>query len=246
VSDTGQPATRLRPELAAWLSAEIAAGGGRALGSGYQATVRVYSGPLGDVVVKRARPSRLLGALGRRLLRRELDVYERLRGIPGIPHCYGGIDAESIVLEYVAGPSLREHEAALADRQVFFGRLLETLRAMHAAGVAHGDLKRKENILVGPGEQPYLIDFGIAVLRSSRSALLNRLVFEPIRQLDLNAWVKLKYQRRFDALSTEDAALYRPLWLERIARAVRVPWQTITLRRPRQRRRAARRPEDRR
>jgi predicted Ser/Thr protein kinase len=245
VSDSGQPPTRLTPELAAWLSAEIAAGGGRALGSGYQATVRVYSGPLGDVVVKRARPSRLLGALGRRLLRRELNVYERLRGIPGIPRCFGRIDDESIVLEYVAGPSLREHEALLADRDAFFGRLLETLRAMHAAGIAHGDLKRKDNILVGPDEQPYLIDFGIAVFRSSRSALLNRLVFEPIRQLDCNAWIKLKYQRRFDALSTEDAALYRPLLLERIARAVRVPWQAITLRRPRQRWRAARRREDR-
>jgi hypothetical protein len=29
--------------------------------------------------------------------------------------------------------------------------------------------------------------------------------------------------------------LYRPLWTERLARAIRVPWQTITLRRPRQR-----------
>ena len=27
---------------------------------------------------------------------------------------------------------------------------------MHAAGVAHGDLKRKDNIIVGPGERPYL------------------------------------------------------------------------------------------
>jgi hypothetical protein len=64
--------------------------------------------------------------------------------------------------------------------------------------------------------------------------------------MDLNAWVKLKYRRRIDpeaerdVLSTEDAAIYRPLLIERIARAVRVPWQTITLRRPRQRWRARR------
>jgi hypothetical protein len=36
-------------------------------------------------------------------------------------------------------------------------------------------------------------------------------------------------------LSAADAALYKPLWMERIARAIRVPWQKITLRRPRQR-----------
>jgi hypothetical protein len=41
-------------------------------------------------------------------------------------------------------------------------------------------------------------------------------------------------------LSAEDAAIYRPLVIERLARAVRVPWQTITLRRPRQRWRARR------
>ena len=64
--------------------------------------------------------------------------------------------------------------------------------------------------------------------------------------MDLNAWVKLKYGRRIDpeaepgVLSAADAALYRPLLIERLARALRVPWQTITLRRARQRWRANR------
>jgi hypothetical protein len=71
-------------------------------------------------------------------------------------------------------------------------------------------------------------------------------VFAHAMQMDLNAWVKLKYGRRVDpdsepgVLSAEDAALYRPLLIERVARAVRVPWQTLTLRRPRQRWRARR------
>ena len=117
---------------------------------------------------------------------------------------------------------------------------------MHAAGVAHGDLKRKDNIIVGPREQPYLIDFGIAVRRSATSRLWNRLVFEPLVQMDMNAWVKLKYGRRIDpesepgVISAADAAIYRPLWIERVARALRVPWQKITLRRARQRWRARR------
>ena len=85
---------------------------------------------------------------------------------------------------------------------------------MHAAGVVHGDLKRKDNIIVGPGERPYLIDFGVAWLRSN-STLLNRVWFEPGKQMDYNAWIKLKYQRRTDSLSATDAALYRPLLIER-------------------------------
>jgi predicted Ser/Thr protein kinase len=230
-------------DVAAELGAAIAAGAsGRELGSGYQASVRVYSTSAGDIVVK-APHGGVLGGLWRSLLARENAVYERLRGIAGIPRSFGLV-RDRLVLEYIAGPSLREYESRIVDREVFFGKLLATLKAMHAAGVAHGDLKRKDNIVVGPGERPYLVDFGIAVRRSATSSLWNRCAFEPLKQMDMNAWVKLKYGRRVDpeteagVLSAEDAAVYRPLWIERMARAVRVPWQTVTLRRPRQRWRA--------
>ena len=164
----------------------------------------------------------------------------------GWSRAYGLIGGEALALEYITGPSLREHDAALAHRDEFFARLLATVLAMHAVGVAHGDLKRKHNVIVGAGEQPYLIDFGIAYRRSATNSVWNRVVFAHARQMDLNAWVKLKYGRRVDpdaepgVLSAEDAALYRPLLIERVARAVRVPWQTLTLRRPRQRWRARR------
>jgi predicted Ser/Thr protein kinase len=232
-------------QLTAELAAAIAGGTGRKLGSGYQASVHLYRTSAGDVVVKQ--PHRgLLGFVWRWLLRREHAVYEQLAGIAGIPRPFGLVGGELLALEFIAGPSLREHEQRLADREAFFARLLTTLEAMHAAGVAHGDTKRKDNIIVGAGEHPYLIDFGIAVRRSAKSRAFNRLVFERLRQMDLNAWVKLKYGRRIDpeterdVLSPEDAALYRPLAVERLARALRVIWQKLTLRRPRQRWRARR------
>jgi len=234
------------PQLTAELAAAINAGPGRELGSGYQASAHAYRTSAGDVVVKKPHSSGPLGALWRSLLRREHAVYERLDGVPGIPRSLGLVGGEYLALELIAGPSLREHEARLADREAFFARLLTTIEAMHDAGVAHGDLKRKDNIIVGPGERPYLIDFGIAVRRSARNGFFNWLVFRHIEQMDLNAWVKLKYGRRIDpetersVLSDEDAAIYKPLLIERLARAVRVPWQTITLRRPRQRWRARR------
>jgi predicted Ser/Thr protein kinase len=226
--------------LAAEIAAAVAAGTGRELGSGYQASVYLYRTSVGDVVVKQPHRGGPLGAVSRSLLRREHAVYERLRAIVGIPRSFGLV-GDGLALEYVAGPSLREHEGTLADREAFFAKLKSTIEAMHAAGIAHGDLKRKNNIIVGAGEQPYLIDFGIAVRRSASNALFNRWVFDQLKQMDLNAWVKLKYRRRIDleterdVLSAEDAAIYRPHWIERLARAVRVPWQTLTLRRPRQR-----------
>jgi predicted Ser/Thr protein kinase len=234
--------------LTAELEAAIESGQGRELAKGYQASVHLYRTSAGDVVVKQPHRGGPLAPLWRALLKREHAVYERLEGIAGIPRSFGLIGGELLALELIAGPSLREHEARIADRDAFFAKLLTTIRAMHAAGVAHGDLKRKNNIIVGPGERPYLIDFGIAVRRSATSELFNRCVFAPLVQMDMNAWVKLKYGRRIDpeaeagVLSAEDAAVYRPLAVERLARAVRVPWQALTLRRPRQRWRARRRP----
>jgi predicted Ser/Thr protein kinase len=234
--------------VAHWLHDALRASSGRRLGHGYQASVEVYAAPTGDVVVKKPHRSPLLGWLWRYLLRREHAVYARLADVSGVPHTYGLIDGEFLALEYVAGPSLREHEQGLTDRAAFFERLLGILRAMHAAGVAHADLKRKNNIIVAAGERPYLVDFGIAAQRGS--SWLGRAWFEHQRQADYNAWIKLKYGRRIDpaeaasVLTPEDAALYRPLWSERVARALRVPWQKITLRRPRQRWRAARRRRD--
>ena len=236
------PAPTASPELDAWLRRAVATTPGKLLGSGYQASVLLYSGPWGDVVVKQPHESVVFGALWRRLIRREHDVYTRLRGIPGIPRSFGLIDGRYLALEYVAGPSLRTHEGQLAEREGFFAALLATVRAMHAAGVAHGDLKRKNNIVVGAGERPYIVDFGIATRHDDASASrLGRLWFDHAKQADYNAWVKLKYGRRIDpadvaeVLSPADAELYRPLWTERLARAIRVPWQKITLRRPRQR-----------
>jgi predicted Ser/Thr protein kinase len=243
VTDDAHADARLAAELAAAIASSAAH---RELGSGYQASVHLYATSAGDVVVKTPHRGRPLGRLWRFLLQREQAVYERLRDIAGIPRSFGLIGGERLALEYIAGPSLREHDALLGDREAFFAKLLATVKAMHAAGVAHGDLKRKDNIIVGPGERPYLIDFGIAVRRSATSALWNRCVFAPLVQMDYNAWVKLKYGRRIDpalepgVLSAEDAAAYRPLLVERMARALRVPWQTITLRRPRQRWRARR------
>ncbi len=226
--------------LAAWLRDAIRSGPGRTLGSGYQASVELYSGPAGDVVVKKPHAGRLLGFLWLRLLRREHAVYLRLAQVPGVPRCYGLIDGRYLALEYIPGPSLREHESKIEDKQRFFGALLETLRAMHAAGVAHGDLKRKDNIIVGADGRPYIVDFGVARVRRG-SPLLDRLLFEQVQQMDYNAWIKLKYRRQVAQISAADARYYRPLWIERAARAVRIPWQKITLRRPRQRWRRAQR-----
>jgi serine/threonine protein kinase len=108
---------------------------------------------------------------------------------------------------------------------------------MHAAGIAHSDLKRKENILVGPDETPFLIDFGIAAARPRIAGIRIGPGFATARQMDWNAWIKLKYGGRPESLPADDANLYRPLVIERWARRLRGPWKTLSMRKLRKNRR---------
>ncbi len=231
----------LSEDTARWLREQIAApGSGTSLGRGYQATVRLFDTPQGRVVVKSPYGSGLLSAPGRLSIRREHRIYTRLGGIEGIPRCHALLDDLHLVLEYVPGASLKENEPSIIEPEQFYARLLATIDAMHAAGVAHGDLKRKSNILVGPGECPYVIDFGIACLDTPDGRGLGHRRFEYLRQFDYNAWIKLKYRRELHRMTPAEAARYRPLLLERAARWIRIPWQTLTLRRPRKRWKAKR------
>ena len=200
---------------------------------GYQASIRIYKGPAGDFAIKEPSGRGLLRALSKAAIRREADVYRRLQGIPGIPACFGCLDDRYLVLEHIPGDTLHALENELMNREKFFAKLLETLWTMHDAGVAHGDLKRKKNILVGPAEQPYVIDFGIAVVADNQRGLL----FDLVRQVDRNAWIKHKYRGRTKEIAAEDAPLYKPMRSERLMRLLRPAWHAATLRRWRKRRR---------
>jgi hypothetical protein len=46
--------------------------------------------------------------------------------------------------------------------------------------------------------------------------------------MDLNAWVKLKYRRRYDLIAPEDRRYYQPTALEDSARMVRRVWRKVS------------------
>jgi serine/threonine protein kinase len=145
-----------------------------------------------------------------------------------------------LLLEFLQGEPFRETAAALVDRERFFSELLRSILALHAAGVAHADLKRRGNILISPDGSPVLLDFGSAILRRERGGWLNGMLFRQVCRMDLNAWVKLKYRRRYDLISAEDRAFYHPTRLEAVARSVRRLWRKLSGRQTRKARRRRR------
>jgi len=225
----------IEPELETWIVDNLYRQG-RVIGHGYQAIVRELASPAGRLVIKSPHSNAFLAWFGNGAIRREAQVYDRLAGIPGIPRSYGLVSNRHLVLEHIDGPTLRSAASKLTDRERFFARLKATVQAMHAAGIAHSDLKRKENIVVGPDETPFLIDFGIAAAMPRIAGIRIGPGFATARQMDWNAWIKLKHGGRMEPLPADDAELYRPLLIERWARRLRGPWKTLSMRKLRKRR----------
>jgi len=192
---------------------------------GYQGNI--HTGHVGDckILVKSAAGRGFIAWLNRRMLRHEYLIYRRLLGISGIPHCYGFFMGRYLVLENVESRTLRH--GTISDRGVFFAEMLAIIESVHERGVAHGDLKRKENILVTNDSRPCLIDFGVSVFRKSGFHPVNHFRHSFSHQHDFNAWVKHKYDRKFQDISPEDAKYHRPLRIERIARVIKRGWLKI-------------------
>lgn len=230
--------------------------GGELISSGYQGVVyKIRSdspffdgsdlvGRLPDdqfLIVKEVMGSSFIRKLRRWMIRREYEVYRRLDGIFGIPRCFGLINGDQLVLEFIEGQPLRLSDNERLDRDKFFSALLTLILATHQAGVAHADMKRKENILVTGMGKPSLIDFGSAIVRKKSGGAWNRWLFNLACKIDLNAWIKHKYLGRYDEISADDEQYFQPTFVERCARIVRRIWRRVTGRRWRKARRQSHR-----
>jgi predicted Ser/Thr protein kinase len=198
------------------------------LSRGYQGAVFVRGAGADRRVFKQAMGGRVARRLRVAMLRREHTAYERVAGIPGIPRCFGLQADGTLELEFVPGETYRETVPALRDRARYFASLKALILALHAAGVAHADLKRRGNLLISPDGDPIVLDFGSAVLQKSGGGWWNRFLFRQACQMDLNAWVKLKYRRRYDLIAPEDRPYYQPTVLEDSARIVRRVWRKVS------------------
>ncbi len=224
-----------------WLSDEVRREAAL-LSAGYQGSVYLYEGrdngqPV-KLVVKRATGGFFTGWIHRRMLRREATVYQRMDRVKGVPHSPGFLDDTWLLLEYIDGESLKSVRYTLRDSQQFYDRLRHILHDVHAVGVAHGDLKRKDNVLVTSDEQPVVIDFGTAVLRDR--GIIDRLLFRLMRRFDYNAWIKAKYGNDYGSISPADLRWYRPTVLETGFSALQRFWRTVTFRQARKARRRKR------
>ena len=92
---------------------------------------------------------------------------------------------------------------------------------MHHVGVAHADLKKKDNLLVVEGKKPYVIDFGVAVVRKPGFAPVNHYLYDIAGTFDFNAWVKLKYDGNYANITPEDKEYFNRTVIEKVSRWIK-------------------------
>lgn len=151
------------------------------------------------------------------LLSREAKALHALEGVEGIPRFHGRPDRFSLAMEFIEGTPLDTfHKGELAPE--VFVAAQKTIDAMHARGVAHGDLKRRSNLLLAPDGRIYLIDFAASFVAGRFSPLKNWLQRE-VALVDDKSVPRTKKFVAPELLTPEDMAkLETPTSLERWAR----------------------------
>lgn len=132
------------------------------------AATALYRGAHTDVVCKFNRVQSIFGLpmtwLGRWLAAREAHALQRLAGVQGIPAECGPVCVlgrrldNAVAHRYIPGHPLGAHERPSDE---FFPLLLTLLKEVHGRGIAYVDLHKRENLLVGTDNKPYLIDFQV-------------------------------------------------------------------------------------
>ena len=210
--------------LARWTEDSLATGKHR-LARGYQGQTLLYRANDRRLVIKAPAGRGIRKWISTLMLRHEARVYEQLTDFPAAPRCYGLLRNRYLVLEYIEGAPARY--AGIADREAFFVELLEHIKTLHARGIAHSDLQKKDNLLLVDGQHPCLLDFGAAVIRKSGFAPFNHVHFRFAARLDFNQWAKLKYQGRLERMSAADRVYYRRTLIEKLARNLKRLWRTL-------------------
>ncbi len=209
---------RIPQQLPAWAENSLATGE-NVLATSNQGTILLYRSEGVEFVVKTAMGAGAVRKARQATLVRECKAYARLRGLKGVPKCYGMVAQRYLVLEYVHGTPYRG--ARFKDRDAWFRSLLVLIREIHRRGVSHGDLKSKSNLIVTPDGLPCVIDFGTTVVRKEGFHPINNRMFEYLKQLDINAWVKHKYHGRYQDASEQDRELLNYSRFESLARKYR-------------------------
>ncbi|MDC0039247.1 hypothetical protein OAJ78_06280 [Gammaproteobacteria bacterium] len=144
-------------------------------------------------------------SLGKLLTRREARALLKLDSVVGVPRLLGQPHSRAIYIELLNGISIKEALSQETDWPKFLAELENTLRKIHAQGVAHCDLRGLSNVLIGRDQTPYVIDFVSCFFSGARWNFIRGWVFRRFCEADRQALLKLRQRVAPESMNAVDA-----------------------------------------
>jgi hypothetical protein len=155
--------------------------------------------------------------LGRIQTSREVRSYRRLRGESCVPALVGRIDRHAFAVEEVPGELLVYAPSRFREADRYLARLEQRVARLHELGIAHMDLRSRDNVLLRPDGEIVLVDLAGAV-HVRPGSILHRLLFPLLTLPDRAALLKWKWMLAPDRLTEDERARFdrfqiaRRLW----------------------------------
>jgi RIO-like serine/threonine protein kinase len=146
--------------------------------------------------------------VGRFLIWREAKAYRRLKGLKGIPTLYRSIDGIALVIEEIRGRDIEPLEIISRLSEDFYKDLRLLIEKIHNRGIAHCDLKRAPNIILGNDGKPYIVDWAASISRHEFRFFPLRYIYERFIQDDLNTITKLKLKYCPERVTPKEKSKY--------------------------------------
>jgi len=128
--------------------------------------------------------------LGRWLVRREVAAYEAAAGVAGLPRFHGRAGAFALVTEWLEALPLADHAPASAAPG-WADRLAAILDALHARGVALGDLHQRD-VLIDRAGGVHVVDLATAIVLGPHAGPIRRWLFDRLRDQDRVALARMR------------------------------------------------------
>ena len=159
---------------------------------------------------------------GRFLVWRESKAYGRLTDLKGVPRYYRSIDGLALILEEIPGRNIEGLEKEKRLPKEFFEELRRLVERIHERGLAHCDLKRAPNIILGYDGRPYLVDWSASIFKTESRFFPLNLLYRRFLLDDFNAITKIKLRHCPENVTPEEKKRYdhrsRP---EKLIRSIR-------------------------
>ena len=127
---------------------------------------------------------------GRAVLAREVRVLRDLNSVEGVPRLYATAGPEAFIMERLDATRMPGRKDP-PPSPAFWANARRLIDQFHEQGIGHGDLRRK-NILVGPHDEAYLIDFATTISCKSRGSRWRRFLYQRYRRIDRVTFARIK------------------------------------------------------